>query len=91
MHYAHQNNNKKTIYTFLCKCFLSLSEEVEYPDDFEEEEENEDPEAIVESAAGVQQRHDDTMVEEFELRDAGGLTITLKALKEIKLSKNPKS
>ncbi|XP_047441382.1 NIMA-related kinase 12 isoform X2 [Mugil cephalus] len=51
------------------------SEQVDYPDDFEEDEEREDQ-------GDVSQQHDDALVEEFQLCDAGGLTITLKALKE---------
>ncbi|XP_049897537.1 NIMA-related kinase 12 [Epinephelus moara] len=56
----------------------------EYPDDFEEaevEEEYEDEVASVHTAA-LRQPHDDAVEEEFQLCDAGGLTITLKALKE---------
>ncbi|KAK5865043.1 hypothetical protein PBY51_016238 [Eleginops maclovinus] len=55
--------------------FPDASEPVEYPDDFEEadlEEEEENEAASVHEAAE----------EEFQLCDAGGLTITLKALKE---------
>ncbi|XP_034400055.1 NIMA-related kinase 12 [Cyclopterus lumpus] len=58
-----------------------VSEQVEYPDDFEEadvDEEYEDEAASGQSAAP----HDDAVEEEFRLCDAGGLTITLKALKE---------
>ncbi|XP_042349805.1 NIMA-related kinase 12 [Plectropomus leopardus] len=61
-----------------------ISEVVEYPDDFEEaevEEEYEDEAASVHAAA-LQQPLDDAAEEEFQLCDAGGLTITLKALKE---------
>ncbi|XP_045885628.1 NIMA-related kinase 12 [Micropterus dolomieu] len=57
-----------------------VSEQVEYPDDFEEaevEDEHEDEAALVHSAA-----QDDAPEEEFQLCDAGGLTVTLKALKE---------
>lgn len=51
------------------------SEVEEYPDDFEEAEvEEEDEAALVHT--------DDAVEEEFQLCDAGGLTITLKALKE---------
>ncbi|XP_069553001.1 NIMA-related kinase 12 isoform X1 [Brachyistius frenatus] len=57
------------------------SEQVEYPDDFEEDEEKEDVADLVHAAA-PQQPHDEALVEEFQLCDAGGLTITLKALKE---------
>uniref|UniRef100_A0A3Q1EPB2 non-specific serine/threonine protein kinase n=1 Tax=Acanthochromis polyacanthus TaxID=80966 RepID=A0A3Q1EPB2_9TELE len=57
-------------------------EQVEYPDDFEEDEEKEDQDADFVQTAAPQQPHDDTLVEEFQLCDAGGLTITLKALKE---------
>ncbi|KAM4555770.1 NIMA-related kinase 12 [Odontesthes bonariensis] len=56
------------------------SEQVEYPDDFEEDDEKDDTDA--DSGSAPLQPHDDTQVEEFQLRDAGGLTITLKALKE---------
>ncbi|TMS17202.1 Serine/threonine-protein kinase Nek4 [Larimichthys crocea] len=52
-------------------------EQVEYPDDFEEvevEEEYEDE--------APRRPHEDVQEEEFQLCDAGGLTITLKALKE---------
>lgn len=63
---------------FLLTCGLSdLSEQVEYPDDFEEvevEEEYEDE--------APRRPHEDVQEEEFQLCDAGGLTITLKALKE---------
>lgn len=61
-----------------------VSEQVEYPDDFEEaevEEEYEDEAARVHTDA-PQQPHDDGVEEEFQLCDAGGLTVTLKALKE---------
>lgn len=57
-----------------------ISGEAEYPDDFEEaemEEERDD-----DAALAPQQAHDDALEEEFQLRDAGGLTITLRALKE---------
>ncbi|XP_054454154.1 NIMA-related kinase 12 [Anoplopoma fimbria] len=62
-----------------------VSEQDEYPDDFEEadvEEEYEDETASVHTAAAAQHPHDDAVEEEFQLCDAGGLTITLKALKE---------
>ncbi|KAJ4946470.1 hypothetical protein JOQ06_024137 [Pogonophryne albipinna] len=53
--------------------FPDASDQVEYPDDFEEADvEEEDGAALVQDAAE----------EEFQLCDAGGLTITLKALKE---------
>ncbi|KAM8732637.1 NIMA-related kinase 12 isoform 1-T1 [Acanthopagrus schlegelii] len=52
--------------------------QVEYPDDFEEAEAGEEYEADATLAAP----HDDALEEEFQLCDAGGLTITLKALKE---------
>ncbi|XP_044062288.1 NIMA-related kinase 12 [Siniperca chuatsi] len=58
-------------------------DQVEYPDDFEEaevEEEHEDEAALVHTAAPQQPQ--DEQEEEFQLCDAGGLTITLKALKE---------
>ncbi|XP_034739159.1 NIMA-related kinase 12 isoform X2 [Etheostoma cragini] len=55
-------------------------EQVEYPDDFEEED-FEDEAALVHTVAPPQP-HDDAVEEEFQLCDAGGLTITLKALKE---------
>ncbi|XP_075959911.1 NIMA-related kinase 12 [Anarhichas minor] len=61
-----------------------VSGQAEYPDDFEEadvEEEYEDEAASAHSAA-PQQPHDDSAEEEFQLCDAGGLTVTLKALKE---------
>ncbi|KAK5925339.1 hypothetical protein CgunFtcFv8_017870 [Champsocephalus gunnari] len=53
--------------------FPDASEQVEYPDDFEEADVEEE-----DGAASVQ----DAAEEEFQLCDAGGLTITLKALKE---------
>ncbi|KAK9517834.1 hypothetical protein VZT92_023175 [Zoarces viviparus] len=59
-----------------------VSGQAEYPDDFEEsdvEEEQEDEAASAHSAA-PQQPHDDSV--EFQLCDAGGWTVTLKALKE---------
>lgn len=71
-------------------CLTALPEapdasgQVEYPDDFEEaelEDEYEDEAALVHAAA-PQQPHDDPLEEEFQLCDAGGLTVTLKALKE---------
>lgn len=46
-----------------------VSGEAEYPDDFEEAEMEEECD-------------DDASEEEFQLCDAGGLTITLRALKE---------
>lgn len=61
-----------------------FSGQLEYPDDFEEadvEEEYEDEAASLHSAA-PKQPHDDSLEEEFHLCDAGGLTVTLKALKE---------
>ncbi|GAA6226352.1 serine/threonine-protein kinase Nek4-like [Lates japonicus] len=61
-----------------------ISEQGDYPDDFEEDEErddDEDEEDLVQ-AAEEQQPHDDGAEEEFQLCDAGGLIITLKALKE---------
>lgn len=60
-----------------------VSDQVDYPDDFEEDDEKEDGdnEAGVVPAASLQQPHDDGL-EEFQLCDAGGLAITLKALKE---------
>ncbi|XP_070819132.1 NIMA-related kinase 12 [Chaetodon trifascialis] len=59
-----------------------VSGQVEYPDDFEEvEDEYEDAAALAHTAA-PRQPHDDALEEEFQLCDAGGLTITLKALKE---------
>ncbi|XP_070769892.1 NIMA-related kinase 12 [Enoplosus armatus] len=61
-----------------------VSEQVEYPDDFEEaevEEEHEDEAALVDTAV-PQWPQDDAQEEEFQLCDAGGLTVTLKALKE---------
>lgn len=60
-----------------------ISEQVEYPDDFEEDEEKEDYEDVADlvHALTLQQPHDEAL-EEFQLCDAGGLTITLKALKE---------
>lgn len=45
------------------------------------EEDYEDEAALAHTAA-PQQPHDDALEEEFQLCDAGGLTITLKALKE---------
>ncbi|XP_056237950.1 NIMA-related kinase 12 [Seriola aureovittata] len=64
---------------------LDISEQVDYPDDFEEDEEREDDEdkADLVHSPALQQPHDDEgLEEEFQLCDAGGLTITLKALKE---------
>lgn len=60
-----------------------ISEQVEYPDDFEEDEEKDDCEGVADvvDASALQQQHDDSL-DEFQLCDAGGLTITLKALKE---------
>ncbi|KAM8909841.1 NIMA-related kinase 12 [Spinachia spinachia] len=61
-----------------------VSEQVEYPDDFEEadvEEEYEHAAALVPTDAH-QQPHEEGVEEEFQLCDAGGLTVTLKALKE---------
>lgn len=52
--------------------------QVEYPDDFEEAEAGEEYEADAALAAP----RDDALEEEFQLCDAGGLTITLRALKE---------
>ncbi|XP_061582004.1 NIMA-related kinase 12 [Cololabis saira] len=63
---------------------LDTSQQAEYSDDFEEDEEQEDAESVVDSVhTGVhEQPHEETLVEEFQLCDAGGLTVTLKALKE---------
>ncbi|XP_068440538.1 NIMA-related kinase 12 [Clinocottus analis] len=61
-----------------------ISELGEYPDDFEEadvDEDHDDEKASAQSAA-PQQPHDDAVEEEFRLCDAGGLSVTLKALKE---------
>ncbi|XP_059202574.1 NIMA-related kinase 12 [Centropristis striata] len=58
-----------------------VSEQVEYLDDFEEADVEEEYEDDV-PAAAPQQPHDDAVEEEFQLCDAGGLPITLKALKE---------
>ncbi|XP_028315978.1 NIMA-related kinase 12 [Gouania willdenowi] len=57
------------------------SEQVEYPDDFEEDEEEEDPGGEADKAPDLP-THDDALVEEVELCDAGGVTITLKVMKE---------
>lgn len=60
-----------------------ISFQDEYPDDFEEAEEEEDYEdevAFADNVAPLQSYND--VLEEFQLCDAGGLTITLKALKE---------
>ncbi|XP_037636799.1 NIMA-related kinase 12 [Sebastes umbrosus] len=57
-----------------------VSEQVEYPDDFEEAEVEEEYEDEASFTAAPQQLHDDAV--EVQLCDAGGLTITLKALKE---------
>ncbi|XP_053179518.1 NIMA-related kinase 12 [Scomber japonicus] len=61
----------------------NVSDQVEYPDDFEEDEEKEDYEDVADlvHTVALQQPHDEAL-EEFKLCDAGGLTITLKALKE---------
>uniref|UniRef100_A0A7N8XSX2 non-specific serine/threonine protein kinase n=1 Tax=Mastacembelus armatus TaxID=205130 RepID=A0A7N8XSX2_9TELE len=60
----------------------ALSEQADYPDDFEEDEEKEDYDDEVDLVhADTPPPHDDGL-EEFQLCDAGGLTITLKALKE---------
>ncbi|XP_034546795.1 serine/threonine-protein kinase Nek6-like [Notolabrus celidotus] len=62
---------------------LEVSDQGEYPDDFEEaelEEEHKDEAAGVHAAAS-EPLHDDVLEEEFVLCDAGGVTITLKALK----------
>ncbi|XP_071362778.1 NIMA-related kinase 12 [Trachinotus anak] len=62
-----------------------ISEQVDYPDDFEEDEERDDDEdkADLVHTPALQQPHDnDGLEEEFQLCDAGGLTVTLKALKE---------
>ncbi|XP_051275178.1 NIMA-related kinase 12 [Dicentrarchus labrax] len=56
-----------------------VSEQVEYPDDFEEAEVEEEYEG---DTGASQQPYDDALEEEFQLCDAGGLTITVKALKE---------
>lgn len=73
----------KSLSTFFLSYFPEapdVSEQVEYPDDFEEaevEDEHEDEAALVHTAA-----QDDAPEEEFQLCDAGGLTVTLKTLKE---------
>ncbi|XP_071759656.2 NIMA-related kinase 12 [Centroberyx gerrardi] len=66
-----------------------VSEQGEYPDDFEEDEEEEDYGDVAASVhtahAALQlpaESNDDVLEEEFHLCDAGGLTITLKALRE---------
>ncbi|XP_034038060.1 NIMA-related kinase 12 [Thalassophryne amazonica] len=60
-------------------------EQVEYPDDFEEddEEDYEDTAASVHVTAvqHPQEINDDALEEEFQLCDAGGMTVTLKALR----------
>nr|XP_046261277.1 NIMA-related kinase 12 [Scatophagus argus] len=52
---------------------LDVPGQPEYPDDFEEDDVEEDYEG---------EQYDDVPEEEFQLHDAGGLTVTLKALKE---------
>ncbi|KAG7241833.1 hypothetical protein INR49_024803 [Caranx melampygus] len=64
---------------------LDISEQDDYPDDFEEDEEREDddngPDFVHTDAP--QQPHDkDGLEEVFQLCDAGGLSVTLKALKD---------
>lgn len=62
--------------------FADVSEQPEYPDDFEDDDEKDDGdnEADSDCPTLIQQPHDEGL--EFQLCDAGGLTITLKALKE---------
>lgn len=60
------------------------SGQVEYPDDFEEaevEEEDED-EAAISGTVTPKQLGEEALEEEFQLCDAGGLMVTLKALKD---------
>ncbi len=68
--------------SFSLTIFPGAPDVSEYPDDFEEAEEEYEDEAASVHAAAPQQPHDDALEEEFQLCDAGGLTITLKALKE---------
>ncbi|KAM3612826.1 uncharacterized protein V6R79_015275 [Siganus canaliculatus] len=54
----------------------------DYPDDFEEAEMEDECDEEVLHAAAPLQPHSEALVEEFKLCDAGGLPVTLKALKE---------
>lgn len=67
---------------FFFPAIPDTSEQVDYPDDFEEIEDKDDDEGDCVHADAAQQPHDEALVEEFQLCDAGGLTITLKVLKE---------
>lgn len=67
---------------FFFPAIPDTSEQVDYPDDFEEIEDKDNDEGDCVHADAAQQPHDEALVEEFQLCDAGGLTITLKVLKE---------
>ncbi|XP_061758160.1 NIMA-related kinase 12 [Nerophis ophidion] len=56
-------------------------DQTEYPDDFEDEEEKEESEALIDGIHASSLQHDDSL-DEFQLCDAGGMAVTLKALKE---------
>ncbi|XP_030595136.1 NIMA-related kinase 12 [Archocentrus centrarchus] len=58
------------------------AEQLDYPDDFEEDEDIDDDGGDCVCTDAAQQPHDETLVEEFQLSDAGGWTVTVKALKE---------
>ncbi|XP_051931186.1 NIMA-related kinase 12 [Hippocampus zosterae] len=63
------------------QCCQDIEDQVEYPDDFEEDEEKDEC-ADVSCGNHIPAFDHDDSVDEFQLCDAGGMVVTLKALKE---------
>ncbi|XP_054648413.1 NIMA-related kinase 12 [Dunckerocampus dactyliophorus] len=63
------------------QCYQGVADQAEYPDDFEEEDEKEKCADIIDGIHTSSLAHDDSL-DEFQLCDAGGMVVTLKALKE---------
>ncbi|XP_077465915.1 NIMA-related kinase 12 [Stigmatopora argus] len=68
-------------YFVFSQCCQDAGEQVEYPDDFEEDEEKDEGADVVHGYHSSIHVHDDSL-DEFQLCDAGGMVVTLKALKE---------
>ncbi|XP_019725383.1 NIMA-related kinase 12 [Hippocampus comes] len=63
------------------QCCQDIEDQVEYPDDFEEDEEKDECAGVSYANHIPAFDHDDSL-DEFQLCDAGGMVVTLKALKE---------
>ncbi|XP_057705309.1 NIMA-related kinase 12 [Corythoichthys intestinalis] len=63
------------------QCYQDAGEQVEYPDDFEEDEEKDECSDVAYGYHSSFLAHDESL-DEFQLCDAGGMVVTLKALKE---------